>query len=341
MHKSAHSIILCFMFITFLIINDNISSEEITNPEYNITNIYKQRYTPKDREKLIKSITTFKPSIPKSEEIKEEETPIDEDILRLTPVNYIKLGKEYELTDDIVSHKEEHKRAILNYIDNLTTIKDFYAAYKPKELKYDVIAVQEGINYASLNNIVYIDSKTNKSDRFKRNDKIIIFKPLGKISLTHRLYKTAGICQIEDIIKKSHWTKNFILITRVIESYEPIEIGFKAVDHNLPDIKYVTDVKEHISNINGKIVRLTGEHRFAGAGYMCIVNLGTNNKVKIGDVLDIIREKRGPGFSLPNKLGEAQIIHTTEDFSTSIILTSDIEITPGDLVTLSKVAVYQ
>jgi len=88
-------------------------------------------------------------------------------------------------------------------------------------------------------------------------------------------------------------------------------------------------------------VRLTGEQRFAGAGYMCIVDLGTNNKVKTGDVLDIVRMKKGPGFSVPNKLGEAQVVHATEEYATTIILTSDIEITPGDLVTLSKVAVYK
>lgn len=341
MYKSFIRITLILLIISFNI-NYNLTGEEVSQPEYNITNIYKQKFSPKDNEKLIRSLTTFKSSIEAPEESKEPEVKEDKDVLKLTPVNYIKLGsKDDYFNDDISSHKEPEERAILNYIDNLTTVRDFYAAYKQKELKYDVVAIQEGVNYASLNHLVYIDSKTNKSNKFKRKDKILVFKPLNKISYSHRLYKTAGLCQIEDIVEKKYWSKNLILIAKVIESYDPIEVGFKAVDYTPPNIKYVTDVKSYISNINGKIVRLAGEHRFGGAGHMCIVNLGTNNKVKSGDVLNIIRIKKGPGFSIPNKLGEAQIVYTTEDYATTIILTSDIEITPGDLVTLSKVAVYQ
>ena len=341
MYKFNINITLILLILNFNI-TDNLSGEEVSQPEYNITNIYKQKFSTKDNEKLIKSLTTFKSSIEVQEKTKEPEVKKDKDVLKLTPVNYIKLGSEDDFfNDNISSHTEPEERAMLNYIDNLTTVRVFYAAYKQKELKYDVVAIQEGINFASLNNMVYIDSKTNESNKFKIKDKILIFKPLNKISLTHRLYKTAGLCQIEDIIQKSSWSKNFILITKVIESYDPIEVGFKATSYTPPDVKYVTDVKDYISNINGKIVRLTGEHSFAGAGYMCIVNLGTNNKVKTGDVLNIVRMKKGPGFSIPNKLGEAQIVYTTENYATTIILTSDIEITPGDLVTLSKVAVYQ
>jgi hypothetical protein len=318
-------------------------SEEISQPnKYNITNIYKQKFSTKDNEKLIRSLTTFKSSLEEPAEKKEPEVKKDKNVFKLTPVNYIKLGNEDDFFVDNISstHKEPEERAVLNYIDNLSTVRDFYAAYKQKELKYDVIAIQEGINFASLNNLVYVDSKTNKN-KFKRKDKILIFKPLNKISPTHRLYKTAGLCQIEDIIKKSYWSKNFILITKVIETYDPIEVGFKAINYTPPDVKYVTDVKGYISNINGKIIRLTGEQRFGGPGYMCIVNLGTNNKVKSGDILNIVRMKKGPGFSIPNKLGEAQIVYATENNATTLVLTSDIEITPGDLVTLSKVAVYQ
>jgi hypothetical protein len=341
MYKKFSIAILYFVFISSFYHVSYLIAEEPNDSEYFITNIYQHRVSPKDTEKLLRSLTTFRSSIPKFEEEKKPEETKDKDLLKLTPVNYIKLGVENETIENNLSNKESENRAVLNYIDNLTSVKDFYAAYKSSELKYDVVAVQEGINYATLFNTVYIDSKTNKSDKFKRKDKILIFKPMGKISLTHRLYKTAGVCEIQDIIKKSHWSKNFILITKVIESYEPIEVGFKAMDYNPPDIKYVTDVKGYTSNINGKIVRLTGEQRFAGAGYMCIINLGRSNKIKTGDVLDIVRMKKGPGFSIPNKLGEAQVIHTTEDYATTIILTSDIEITPGDLVTLSKVAVYK
>jgi hypothetical protein len=319
---------------------EEIKAEEIPQKKYNITNIYKQKFSTKDTEKLIRSLTTFKPSIKEPETTTESKKEKDKTTLKLSPVNYIKLGKEDSFIDNI-SNKEPETRAILNYIDNLTTVKDFYAVYKNKELKYNIVALQEGINFASFNNLIYIDSGTNKKNKFKRGDEILVFKPLNKITFSHKLYKTAGLAKIEEIMQKKYWSKSIILIARIIESYEPIEIGFQATAYKPPDIKYITDVKEYISDINGKIIKLTGDQRFAGAGYMCIVNLGTKNNVKAGDVLDIVRIKKGPGFTIPNKLGEAQIVYVTEDFATSIILTSDIEITLGDLVTLSKVAVYQ
>ena len=165
--------------------------------------------------------------------------------------------------------------------------------------------------------------------------------PMEKISLSTTLYKSAGVCEIEDIITTSNkFNDNIVLIAKIIESYEPVEVKFKVEKYDPPVIKKVLTTKDFISNISGKILRLTGEHRFAGAGYMCITDLGKSDKVKLGDILDIVRIKKGPGFSLPNKLGEAQIVHISENFSTAFILTGDLEMTTDDLVTLSKIAIY-
>ncbi|MDY6821210.1 MAG: hypothetical protein SVN78_06280 [Deferribacterota bacterium] len=325
----------CLIIFLIFISTYQLSSAQETPP---MSNIYKQKYSPKDTESLIKNLTTFKPPEEEKEVRKEEE--IKKGVFELTPLDYIKLG-ETKSTEEIREHKEKIDRVVLKYLDNLTNVNDFYAILRSRELPYDVIEIEEGRNYGSLYDTIYINVNADDKSKINLGDKFIIFQPLGKLSMSHRLYKSAAIAKVADIVKKRYWSKDIIAIANIIESYEPVDIGFKARLYKRPEIKKIIDTKNYISNINGKIVKLTGEQRFAGAGYMCIVDLGSNNNVKLGDVLDIIRIKKGPGFKIPNKLGEAQIIHVGEDFSTAIILTSDLEITEGDLVTLSKVAVYQ
>ena len=262
-------------------------------------------------------------------------------IFELNDDIYFELGKHGdELDIDNESIAIEDSREIqAPYIEDLATIKHYITVIGKNRLPFEVTEVEERKTFASLFDLIYINTYSKSRNDLKRGDKFVIYEPLGKISPWAPVYRTAGIGEIVGFIE--HKNKNTTCIVQIINSFEAIKLGYKAESYTEPKSGIIDHYRKKSSSINGKIIYLSDNMRFSGTGYMCIVNLGYKDKVKTGDIVDIVRIKTGLDFTHPYKIGEAQIIKASDDYSSILIIDNELEIKKGDYVSLSKVAVFK
>lgn len=204
-----------------------------------------------------------------------------------------------------------------------------YETLQKKLPKMKVIATAEGKEFVSTGDVLRVNAGANKN--VKPGDKIVIFSLDKKISEGYVL-ETTGIGEV----KKVDITNSLLMLTNSYDSISKNDYAAPLMTLKKTNPVGFMDVN---SNVQGKIIYLHNGSVLTGEGYNCIINLGSTNGIKAGDILHVTRKVTDDSYSRIVKLAEIQIIYTNEHSATAHIIQSDIEIKNNDNVILRKVAV--
>ncbi|HCW93132.1 MAG TPA: hypothetical protein DHM44_05565 [Flexistipes sinusarabici] len=251
-------------------------------------------------------------------------------------------GKSYLLADntslikltsdsyglDNVSKKSKAYESTLSYysvdfqnLDNLELIM----AERPS---FELLANELERTFVATNNIVRINA--GRGD-INTGDKLTIYSvqqetPYGTI------YKTAGVGTVTKVEDKTS-------VVKITDAFEPIEKTFLADRYRDFSFPEPSGYKVVNSDITGSILFMTNNMRISGEGYRCIINLGYEDNVKEGDVLNVVQKIEEDGYVRNVKIATIQIIHSGKNTSTAQIIDSRKEISQGNKVILHKVAI--
>lgn len=198
----------------------------------------------------------------------------------------------------------------------------------PENPSYNLIVNELEKTYVATNNVARINAGKGEVNI---GDKLTIYgfkreTPYGKI------YKTAGVGEVTSVGKQTS-------VIKIIKAYDPIEKTFFAGKFRNFSFPEPSGYRVVNSDITGSILFMTNDMRVSGEGYRCIINLGYSDNVKEGDVLNVIQQAEEEGYIRNIKIATIQIIYADQKTSTAQIIDSKKEISKGNKVILSKVAI--
>jgi hypothetical protein len=204
----------------------------------------------------------------------------------------------------------------------------------------------------SRGDVIYLDGGEAKGHR--PGDSLIVLK-IEKTRLFHPNDKQ-GIKPLGDVIK--HVARVRILSVHprnseavIEESIDGVEIGDYAATYVEPTLILAKDAplrKDTLEPIplktTAKIIYTLNEATFLSDGSLGIIDKGRSSGFKVGDVLlcvrakELINERANPqahrNNPMTNKyLGQLLIVRADEKYSTCLVISTKIEIHPGDTVT--------
>ncbi|TYB36443.1 MAG: LysM peptidoglycan-binding domain-containing protein [Flexistipes sinusarabici] len=251
-------------------------------------------------------------------------------------------GKSYHLADNSslikltsdsyglenVSKNEQAYKSSLSYysvdfqnIDNLELI----LAERPS---FELLVNERERTYVAADNI--IRTNAGRGD-VSTGDKLTIYS-VEKETPYGIIYKTAGVGTVTEVEEKTS-------VVKITEAFEPIEKTFLADTYRDFSFPEPSGYKVVNSDISGSILFMTNDMRISGEGYRCIINLGYNDNVKEGDVLNVVQQVEEDEYIRNVKIATIQIIHSGKNTSTAQIIDSKKEISQGNKVILHKVAI--
>lgn len=196
---------------------------------------------------------------------------------------------------------------------------------------------------------IYLDGGSDNG--LKIGDRLVTLKVI-KTKLYHPsdkkqsknlgdVIKQTGVARITQLDDKS-------AVAVIEKSADSIQVGDRLARFSEPEnmaMKLRTDVREPVSikTPEARIIFLGDNHSLSGSGEMVIIDQGSNDGRKVGEVLLSVRERvwpLGTGKQTAAPMGKTNyliaqllVVKTTETSATCRILRASQEVTIGDLVT--------
>lgn len=225
-----------------------------------------------------------------------------------------------DFSDSEISKKIDSKKIKLND----------YEIVLDELLEDKVVATQEGRDFVTTGNILRV---SNKGDKFQLGERVVFLEKIKKLKGAY-LFKVNGYGVIEKLDKGN-------AIVRIEKAFDSIGIGLYVMKKDYEnELTLPVNFKEITTKKSGKIVYLSNNAVTSGDGYRAVIDLGIEDGIKVGDIVEIVRTTTEHGIKRDIKLGEAQVIYVYRNYATVKILYSILEIENGDLAKLVKVGIH-
>jgi hypothetical protein len=197
-------------------------------------------------------------------------------------------------------------------------------------LEDKVIATQEGRDFVTTGNILRV---SNKGDKFQLGERVVFLENIKKLKQAY-LLKINGYGVVEKLDKGN-------AIVRIEKAFDSIGTGLYVMKKDYEDeLALPVNFKEITTKKSGEIVYLSNNAVTSGDGYRAVIDLGIEDGIKVGDIVEIVRTTTEHGIKRDIKLGEAQVIYVYRNYATVKILSSILEIENGDLAKLVRVGIH-
>jgi len=197
-------------------------------------------------------------------------------------------------------------------------------------LEDKVIATQEGRAFVTTGNILRV---SNNGDKFQLGERVVFLEKIKKLKNGY-LLKINGYGVVEKLDKGN-------AIVRIEKAFDSIGTGLYVMKKDYEDeLALPANFKEITTKRSGKIVYLSNNAVTSGNGYRAVIDLGIEDGIKVGDIVEIVRTTTEQGIKRDVRLGEAQVIYVSKNYATVKILSSILEIENGDFAKLAKVGIY-
>lgn len=200
-----------------------------------------------------------------------------------------------------------------------------------EEPEFSVISTEQNREMVSTGDFITIDAGTAKG--LSAGDTVVLYEQRSRVEKNRAIYSCVGYARV---VKAGDETSR----AEIYKSFSSISTGYKAAKSEEISVKKPKGFRSVDSDIAGEVVYLAENHRFSAQGYSVIVNIGHPQPVKEGDKFRIFRRLEENGVVKTEPVGEGQLIIVNGRYSTMYLINSGMEIMKGDIVRLSKVAVY-
>ncbi|WP_164885365.1 LysM peptidoglycan-binding domain-containing protein [Geovibrio thiophilus] len=200
-----------------------------------------------------------------------------------------------------------------------------------EEPEFTVISTEQKREMVSTGDFITIDAGTEKG--LNTGDTVILYEKRSRVEKNRAVYSCVGYARI---VKAGDETSK----AEIYKSFSSVSTGFKAAVSKEMTVKRPKGFRSIDSDISGEVVYLAENHTFSAEGYSVIVNIGHPLPVKEGDKFRIFRRLEENGVVKTEPVGEGQLIIVNGKYSTMYLVGSGMEIMKGDIVRLSKIAVY-
>ncbi len=199
------------------------------------------------------------------------------------------------------------------------------------EPEFTVISTEQKREMVSTGDFITVNAGTDKG--LSAGDTLILYEVRSRIGKSTPVYSCVGYAEITKAGDETSRAK-------IYKAFAPVSTGFKAAESAEVGVKKPKGFRDINSDIAGEVVYLAENHRFTGEGYSVIINLGRSLPIKEGDKFSIFRRLEENGVVKTERIGEGQLLIVNGSYSTMYLVDSSMEIMKGDIVRLSKVAVY-
>jgi hypothetical protein len=199
------------------------------------------------------------------------------------------------------------------------------------EPEFTVISTEKMREMVSTGDYITLDAGTEKG--LNTGDTVVLYEKRSRIEKGRSVYTCVGYAKIEKAGDETSRAK-------IYRSFSSVSNGFKAAKSEEITVKRPRGFRSIDSDIAGEVVYLAENHRFSAEGYSVIINIGHPLPVKEGDKFLVFRRHEENGVIKTEKIGEGQLLRVNGSYSTMYLVNSSMEIMKGDIVRLSKVAVY-